>query len=91
MSGSTAPPPPCGPPGPDDAAAAAHAEDAAWSGYLDHVRGCAECHRRLHNCPIGRALWRTYQSTQSAQSTQSDQSTTPPTGGRAAARREPPA
>lgn len=38
----------------------AAAEGAAWDAYLTHVRGCAECHTRLHNCEAGAALWAAY-------------------------------
>lgn len=34
--------------------------DTALTAYLDHAHGCAECHRRLHNCETGAALWAAY-------------------------------
>lgn len=38
----------------------------AYSAYLAHVRGCAECQRQLHNCLDGRALWATYKGAAAA-------------------------
>lgn len=35
-------------------------ERVAWRTYYGHSSGCEECHRRLHNCPTGAALWEEY-------------------------------
>jgi hypothetical protein len=36
------------------------ADYKAFAKYRQHSQACAECQRRLHNCPAGAALWEDY-------------------------------